>query len=125
MPEQKEPRKEGVKHIAYKPKDVKNFRERRHLTDKHASLVGPTLDNPNFCMQAFPSSYQDGTAGFQGLSKKEYNQESVMTKKMRVQTIADQRNGMAMASLGDKNYKSPEYKPNFYHEGGLIAGSTN
>ena len=30
-----------------------------------------------------------------------------------------------MTSLGDKDYKHPEYKPNFFKEGGLIVGSTN
>jgi hypothetical protein len=30
-----------------------------------------------------------------------------------------------MASLGDKNYKHPDYVPGFFKEGGLIAGSTN
>ena len=30
-----------------------------------------------------------------------------------------------MASLGDKNYKHPDYVQGFFKEGGLIAGSTN
>lgn len=47
-----------------------------------------------------------------------------MTQKQRVNTMYDQRNGLPMASLGDKNYKSPDYIPNFFKEGGLIAGST-
>ena len=37
----------------------------------------------------------------------------------------EQRNGLPMSSLGDKNYKHPDYTPNFFKEGGLIAGSTN
>jgi len=30
-----------------------------------------------------------------------------------------------MASLGDKDYKHPDYAPGFFYGGGLIAGSTN
>jgi hypothetical protein len=30
-----------------------------------------------------------------------------------------------MTSLGDKNYKNPDYTPDFFKDGGLIAGSTN
>ena len=29
-----------------------------------------------------------------------------------------------MKSLGDKIYRAPEYLPDFFKEGGLIAGST-
>jgi hypothetical protein len=29
-----------------------------------------------------------------------------------------------MTSLGDKNYKNPEYTPEFFKDGGLIPGST-
>lgn len=35
------------------------------------------------------------------------------------------RNSIAVTSLGDKPYKYPEYSSNFYHEGGLIVGSTH
>ena len=47
-----------------------------------------------------------------------------MTRKGRVSTIAGQRNGLPMTSLGDKNYKNPDYTPDFFKEGGLVAGST-
>mmetsp|Transcript_16582 Transcript_16582/g.11898 ORF Transcript_16582/g.11898 Transcript_16582/m.11898 type:complete len:134 (+) Transcript_16582:196-597(+) len=55
----------------------------------------------------------------------EYKQEQVMGTKRRIVTMYEQRNGMPIASLGDKIYKSPEYLSNFYKEGGLIVGSTN
>ena len=48
-----------------------------------------------------------------------------MTQKSRIKSLVEQRNRMPMASLGDKNYKHPDYTPNFFKEGGLIAGSTN
>ena len=44
----------------------------------------------------------------------EYQQEEVMGSKKRVQTLYNHRNGMPLASLGDKVYKSPEYMPGFY-----------
>ena len=47
-----------------------------------------------------------------------------MTRKQRVNTMVEQRNGLPMTSLGDKNYKHPDYTPGFFKEGGLIAGST-
>ena len=37
----------------------------------------------------------------------------------------NQRNGLPLTSLGDKNYKHPEYQPGFFKDGGLVAGSTN
>lgn len=47
-----------------------------------------------------------------------------MGTKGRIKSMYDQRNGMPMASLGDKNYKHPDYTPGFFNEGGLVAGST-
>lgn len=35
------------------------------------------------------------------------------------------RNGVPIASLGDKNYRAVEYETGFFQPGGLIAGSTN
>ena len=37
----------------------------------------------------------------------------------------DQRNGLPLTSLGDKNYKHPEYQTGYFKDGGLIVGSTN
>lgn len=54
----------------------------------------------------------------------EYAQEKVMGTKKRTDTMYDQRNGVPLTSLGDKIYKSPEYMPGFYKEGGLVVGST-
>lgn len=44
---------------------------------------------------------------------------------MRVLGLQGQRNNLGVASLGDKNYKYPEYASGFYKDGGLIAGSTS
>lgn len=47
-----------------------------------------------------------------------------MGGKKRVADMYEQRNGMQMTSLGDKNYKQPEFDTGFFNSGGLIAGST-
>ena len=47
-----------------------------------------------------------------------------MGNKKRVNTMYEARNGLAMTSLGDKNYKTPEYMTGYFRDGGLIAGST-
>lgn len=52
------------------------------------------------------------------------NVEGSMGAKKRVGTTFEARNGLKMNALGDKVYKTPEYMPNFFREGGLVAGST-
>lgn len=47
-----------------------------------------------------------------------------MVRRARIEGLDQQRNNLGVATLGDKPYKYPEYSPNFYHPGGLIAGST-
>ena len=47
-----------------------------------------------------------------------------MGSKKRVGTIFEARNGLPMAALGDKNYKTPMYQPGYFSGGGLIPGST-
>lgn len=50
--------------------------------------------------------------------------EDQMQRKVRFYGLQSLRNDLTVASLGDKSYKYPEYAPDFYKEGGLIAGST-
>ena len=47
-----------------------------------------------------------------------------MTQKLRIKSLYEQRNGLPMASLGDKIYRNPDYSTDFFKDGGLIAGST-
>ena len=115
-PKHAEPRKEAVKHISFKPSDIKENYERRHVQPAHPSLLGPTNDNLQIGLRPFDQANKT--------SSKEYNEEKVMGMKKRVTNIYDQRNGLPMASLGDKIYKSPDYTPGFFKEGGLVAGST-
>ena len=70
-PDHKEPRKQAVKHIDFKPGEVKPTAERAHLRDKHSSMTGPTMDDPKFCMKKFEDSYK--------LSSNEWNTEKQMT----------------------------------------------
>ena len=48
-----------------------------------------------------------------------------MQKKIRIYGLEPQRNNLPVKSMGDKPYKYPQYAANFYHDGGLIAGSTH
>ena len=48
-----------------------------------------------------------------------------MGRKKRVNDYYQKRNGLSVSSLGDKSYKSPLYQTGFFHETGLIPGSTN
>jgi hypothetical protein len=54
----------------------------------------------------------------------EYPLEDVMTRKRRVKSLSESRNGMACYTPGDKHYRHPEYLPGFFKEGGLITGCT-
>ncbi|CAJ1447315.1 unnamed protein product [Effrenium voratum] len=47
-----------------------------------------------------------------------------MRRKARVEDLLLQRNLIECYTLGDKHYRQPEYAPEFYKAGGLIAGST-
>ena len=47
-----------------------------------------------------------------------------MGSKKRIGTMFEARNGLPMAALGDKIYKSPEYQSGYFRDGGLVAGST-
>jgi hypothetical protein len=58
------------------------------------------------------------------LSNKSSNLEKEMGIKKNMDYHEDQRNGLGLTSLGDKSYKNPEYSSNFFHEGGLVAGSS-
>ena len=51
--------------------------------------------------------------------------DKIMGRKKLIESLQDQRNMLDVRSLGDKIYKNPEYSPGFYHNGGLITGSTH
>lgn len=42
-------------------------------------------------------------------SMNEYQNENAMGRKKRIETYYEKRNGMPLASLGDKIYKAPDY----------------
>jgi len=69
-----------------------------------------------------------GKITYMALNNRKTTDEVDITKTMgskkRITTMFEARNGLKMASLGDKNYKSPEYQAGFFREGGLVPGST-
>ena len=54
----------------------------------------------------------------------EFNMEGYMNRKQRVPSLDSQRNGIPVATMGDKAYKQVEVSDRYYETGGLIAGST-
>ena len=55
---------------------------------------------------------------------KEYDMEGYMNRKQRIRTTEELRNGIPMATPGDKYYKDSDREPGFYAKGGIIPGST-
>jgi hypothetical protein len=55
----------------------------------------------------------------------EFGLEDQIQSKKRVMDYSDTRNGISVASLGDKNYKDTTYAPDFYKVPGLYPGSSN
>lgn len=56
------------------------------------------------------------------LSEKEYYLEQTIGPKGRVRSLDRMRGGYPIRSLGDKEYRFPDYKRDFFKEGGLIPG---
>ena len=57
-------------------------------------------------------------------SQSEQHISKQMGEKKPIEYLESMRNGLGLNSLGDKIYKNPDYAPNFFKEGGLIAGSS-
>ena len=55
----------------------------------------------------------------------EHEIEKDMQRKNKLVDFYDKRNGINLASLGDKPYKAVTYFEGFYKTQGLIPGSTN
>jgi len=55
----------------------------------------------------------------------EHNVEQMMQAKKGIKSYYELRNGVSMASLGDKPYKTTNYAPGYFSEPGMIVGSTN
>lgn len=48
-----------------------------------------------------------------------------MGQKKQIPTLIERRNEMLIKAPGDKHYKNSEYLTGYFHEGGLVPGSTN
>jgi len=86
-------------------------RQKRHLYQDGAQEQGYVPQIKTF----YPLSERDC----------ELRLEKAMGKKRILDGNEDMRNMLGLKALGDKHYKSPEYIARFYHEGGLVVGSTH
>jgi hypothetical protein len=75
-------------------------------------------------------TYEDDEVGLKTFiqhnrrTRHEYLTTDLMGRKKHLD-FEDKRNGIGVSSLGDKKYKAVDYSERFFHEGGLIAGSTH
>jgi hypothetical protein len=109
---------EGLKKVQSKPAQVRFRKEKLHVRqvaskeEYHDRPIGPkTVKAPNGIRAA------DQPAQEIDLSR-------VLQRKSRIDHMDEQRNGIPARSLGDKQYRHPEYASEFYKAGGLIIGST-
>ena len=111
-------RAEGTKYLGVQDSasraNGKYERERRHM-DVNAQTKTFYEENP--ISKAPFTCHNRKTQGEQVVEK-------TMGGKDRIRTMYDQRNGCNLVALGDKIYKSPEFSTGFFHDGGLITGST-
>ena len=45
-----------------------------------------------------------------------------MIRKKSNRYLDEKRNYLSVRTMGDKNYKFPDYEPGFFKKGGLVAG---
>lgn len=75
-------------------------------------------------------SYEDDEVGLKTFvqhnrrSMNEYLNTDLMGRKKLI-VFEETRNGIPVSSLGDKKYKAVQYSERFFHEGGLVTGSTH
>ena len=98
------------------------------------TFTGPKLDyqrrhyDPKFGYEILPQPYYIKTfrpCDTYNCSNKETSLEKEIGGKMRIYSLIQQRNGFDLRIPGDKFYKLSEQFPRFFHDGGLIPGSTN
>lgn len=114
-PESDSKRKIGLKRVNIKFTEGKSRDEKRHFTPRFGYEKIP---EPPFQIKTFSP---DGNY----CTDKEISIEKELGGKMRIWNLIQQRNGFLMKNPGDKNYKTSEYLPGFFLDGGLIVGSTN
>lgn len=86
--------------------------ERRHIEEKPSG----TYEDAEIGIRTFVHHNRK--------SMNEYLTTDLMGRKKHID-FEDTRNGIGVASLGDKKYKAVEYSERFFHDGGLVAGSTH
>jgi hypothetical protein len=90
-------------------------RERRHLVDAQTRR-SETARYPTVDWKAIRKLEPNPA--------KEFVMEEFMNRKIRVPTVDALRNGIPVASQGDKYYKEADREPGFYQTGGIVVGST-
>jgi hypothetical protein len=108
-------KKYGLKKINYTFSENKYDFERKHFEPRFGYEKIP---EPPFQIKTFKP---DGNC----CTTKETTIEDELGKKNRIYTIWQQRNYINYKVPGDHFYKTNEYFPRFFNEGGLIVGSTN
>ncbi|CAD8114859.1 unnamed protein product [Paramecium sonneborni] len=101
----------GKQFIEHHPQDKKPRAQRLHLKEGQSGHI----EDVPYGIKTFPPIH----------CEKRHEVEEMMGKKQRLEYLYQMRNGLPVASLGDKIYKNPEYAPDFFKEGGLITGSSN
>jgi hypothetical protein len=99
--------------------DKKPRPERKHIQIP-PSKEGPYLPNTTKMVRI------ENGSRVQDLPTNEFDfHKTQMGLKIRVPGLLEKRNSLPMKTAGDKPYKKPEQSLGFYHEGGLVVGSSN
>jgi hypothetical protein len=107
-------RPKGAKHFAEHMYDDIKRPEQRHFEESLSRSASATNISDKWTSKM----------RIPGPKSVEYYMEPYINRKQRVSCIDGQRNGISIASQGDKPYKDPIYEPEFHKKGGLISGST-
>ena len=108
-----------IKKIEPVYQNVKPRAEKKHIQQNEANS-----DNPEYRIH-MKTIFKETGRRIQDLPTEEYNFHlTQIGRKIRVNDLDAQRNGLEVIAPGDKSYKKPEHSSGFYQEGGLITGST-
>jgi hypothetical protein len=108
------PQLHTLKFTAYNP-----YRDRRHLTESDISRTDSSLvTNGKKIVMMEDTGYQRSQ-----FRSSEGSMETTFNRKQRVDAER-RRNGIGVATSGDKSYRTPEHSVGYFKEGGLVSGSS-
>lgn len=99
-------------------REVKRVPEKRHL--RQVSSKEEASDRP----QGPQTVHRENGLRAVDQPAQEVDISKEFNRRVRVPDMTAQRNGLRCRSMGDKNYRHPEYDRNFHQIGGLVVGST-